>query len=97
MRFKKTLKHFSNQNKQGQVTTNAYIGRNANVRLTNYLDNAPPMTQPNDESTVHYEDGNEEDEEFTTSFRTHQATTMMTRPLPTIQPQITSVKNQQTQ
>jgi len=69
MRFKKTLKHFSNQNKQGQVTTNAYIGRNANVRLTNYLDNAPPMTQPNDESTVNYKDGNEEDEEFYNVFQ----------------------------
>jgi len=68
MRFKRTLKRFSSQNSQGQVTTNAYIGRNANVRLTNYLDNAPPMTQPYKEPTDLFENHQEEDEEFRNIF-----------------------------
>jgi hypothetical protein len=47
---------------QGHVTNNIYSKQNSKVRLTNYLDSVPPMTQYNNEQNEAY--AMEEEESF---------------------------------
>ena len=62
MKHNKPHKTSSRSPTQGRVTNNIYSKQNSKVRLTNYLDSVPPMTQYNNEQNEAYE--TEEEESF---------------------------------